>query len=53
VLESLHGHDAAFGALAQNAKFATAFNFGPSDEDVWPVERIATKLVQRWGGGAS
>jgi CDP-glucose 4,6-dehydratase len=43
----------AQGLLAQNAKFATAFNFGPSDEDIWPVERIATKLVQMWGDGAS
>jgi CDP-glucose 4,6-dehydratase len=49
-------HDAGSGTLAQNAqfaKFATAFNFGPSDEDIWPVERIATKLVQMWGDGAS
>jgi hypothetical protein len=45
-------HDAGSGTLAQNAKFATAFNFGPSDEDIWPVERMATKLVQMWGDGA-
>jgi CDP-glucose 4,6-dehydratase len=54
VLESLHGYMMlAQGLLAQNGKFATAFNFGPSDEDIWPVERIATKLVQMWGDGAS
>ena len=54
VLEFLHGYMMlAQGLLAQNAKFATAFNFGPSDEDIWPVERIATKLVQMWGDGAS
>ncbi len=39
--------------LAQRAKFAAAYNFGPGDEDIWPVERIATKLVQMWGNGAS
>jgi len=39
--------------LAQPARFASAYNFGPSDEDVWPVERIATKLVRMWGDGAS
>jgi CDP-glucose 4,6-dehydratase len=39
--------------LAQDAKFASAYNFGPSDEDIWPVERIATKLVDMWGNGAS
>ena len=39
--------------LAQPARFASAYNFGPSDEDIWPVERIANKLVQMWGNGAS
>ena len=28
--------------VAQHAKFTSSYNFGPSDEDVWPVERIAT-----------
>lgn len=54
VLESLHGYlMLAEKLLAQNAKFASSYNFGPSDEDTWPVERIATKLVQSWGKGAS
>jgi len=54
VLESLHGYMMlAQELLAQEAEFATAFNFGPSDEDIWPVERIANKLVQMWGAGAS
>ena len=39
--------------LAQRGRFATAYNFGPSDEDIWPVDRIATKLAQMWGQGAS
>jgi CDP-glucose 4,6-dehydratase len=39
--------------LAQPARFASAYNFGPSDEEVWPVERIANKFVGIWGKGAS
>lgn len=54
VLEPLHGYIIlAEQLLAQPAKFATAFNFGPGDDDIWPVGRIATKLAQIWGGGAS
>ncbi len=54
VLESLHGYlMLAEALLAQHAKFASSYNFGPSDEDIWPVERIATKLVQMWGNGGS
>jgi CDP-glucose 4,6-dehydratase len=54
VLEPLHGYiTLAEQLLAQPAKFATAFNFGPGDDDIWPVGRIATKLVQIWGDGAS
>jgi CDP-glucose 4,6-dehydratase len=53
VLESLHGYlMLAQALLAQPARFASAYNFGPSDEDVWPVERIADKLVGIWGNGA-
>jgi CDP-glucose 4,6-dehydratase len=39
--------------LANPKEFASAFNFGPSDEDAWPVERIATKLASMWGEGAA
>jgi CDP-glucose 4,6-dehydratase len=54
VLEPLYGYlMLAQQLLAQNAQFATAYNFGPGDEDIWPVQRIATKLVQMWGNGAS
>jgi CDP-glucose 4,6-dehydratase len=54
VLDPLHGYMMlAQALLAQHARFASAYNFGPSDEVVWPVERIATKLVQSWGNGAS
>jgi CDP-glucose 4,6-dehydratase len=33
--------------------FADAWNFGPLDEDAWPVERVATAMARRWGGGAT
>lgn len=35
-----------------NAACATAWNFGPADDDAWPVGRIAEKMVQVWGDGA-
>jgi len=54
VLEPLHGYMMLTQKLlAQHGQFACAYNFGPSDDDVWPVERIATKLVAMWGDGAS
>lgn len=54
VLESLHGYLLlAEQLLAGRAQFASAFNFGPGDEDAWAVQRIATKLAGMWGDGAS
>lgn len=54
VLEPLHGYIVlAEKLLAQDGQFASAFNFGPGDDDAWPVERIATKLADMWGDGAS
>ncbi|HXC44006.1 MAG TPA: CDP-glucose 4,6-dehydratase [Candidatus Dormibacteraeota bacterium] len=54
VLESLNGYMIlAQELLTQPARFASAYNFGPSDEDVWPVERIANRLVDIWGNGGS
>ena len=54
VLDPLHGYILlAEALLEQHAQFASAFNFGPSLEDAWPVERIATKLAEMWGEGAS
>ncbi len=38
--------------LAGEAEFADAWNFGPYDEDAWPVEKIANAMAQRWGSGA-
>jgi len=54
VLEPLRGYlMLAERLLAPDKRFASAFNFGPGDDDTWPVERIANKLVQLWGGGAA
>jgi CDP-glucose 4,6-dehydratase len=39
--------------LAGEARFADAWNFGPWDDDAWPVERIATTMARRWGGRAT
>lgn len=36
------GHDVAQG-----------WNFGPLDEDAWPVDRILEQMVSTWGAGAS
>jgi len=54
VLEPLHGYLILAERLhGQPAGCASAYNFGPSDEDSWPVERIATNLVKMWGNNAS
>ena len=53
VLEPLHGYiTLAEHLLAGRENAASAFNFGPSEDDAWPVERIANKLVDLWGSGA-
>jgi CDP-glucose 4,6-dehydratase len=39
--------------LAGEESFADAWNFGPWDDDAWPVERIATTMARRWGGRAT
>jgi CDP-glucose 4,6-dehydratase len=50
VLEPLHGYILLAEQLLQGVPgFASAFNFGPSDEDAWTVERIATKMASVWG----
>jgi CDP-glucose 4,6-dehydratase len=53
VLEPLHGYLLlAEHLLAGDAPAASAFNFGPRDEDAWTVEQIATFLRREWGVGA-
>jgi CDP-glucose 4,6-dehydratase len=54
VLEPLNGYIMlAEQLLAGRAEAASSFNFGPRDEDAWPVERIATEVADMWGEGAS
>ena len=54
VLEPLHGYLLlAEQLLAGEAQFASAFNFGPGDQDAWTVEQIATKMTSLWGNGAA
>lgn len=54
VLEPLQGYiTLAEHLLAGHAEAASAFNFGPNEDDAWSVERIANALVELWGTGAS
>ena len=54
VLEPLHGYiTLAERLLLGEGRFHSTYNFGPSDEVAWAVERIATKLVEMWGDGAA
>jgi CDP-glucose 4,6-dehydratase len=58
VLEPLHGYIRLAEQLLapqreQARPFATAYNFGPADDDARPVAWIAEKMTQFWGGNAS
>ncbi len=53
VLEPLHGYIVlAEKLLSGDARFASAFNFGPGDEGAWSVEQIADRMAGLWGEGA-
>jgi CDP-glucose 4,6-dehydratase len=53
VLEPLHGYMMlAERLLAQQEQFASAFNFGPGDDEVWTVEKIADRMAVLWGNEA-
>ena len=53
VLEPLGGYLCLAEQLhAQGQAFAEAWNFGPLDGDVQPVQWIVEHLAQTWGGGA-
>jgi CDP-glucose 4,6-dehydratase len=53
VLEPLRGYlTLAEHLLGYGASFAEAFNFGPREEDVRPVEWIVNQLGSLWGGPA-
>lgn len=50
VLEALVGYvEIAERLLAGEAKVADAWNFGPADEDAWPVAWIANRMAESWG----
>ena len=54
VMEPLHGYmRLAEELLTHDPKFATAYNFGPSDEDAKEVGWIVEKMTGFWGDGAS
>jgi CDP-glucose 4,6-dehydratase len=54
VLEPLRGYLMLAERLAEEpGVFASAWNFGPSEEDARPVSWIGDGLARRWGAGAS
>jgi CDP-glucose 4,6-dehydratase len=55
VLEPLGGYIRLAEALAadEGGQFAEGWNFGPSDEDCWPVSSVVDRLAAYWGNGAS
>jgi CDP-glucose 4,6-dehydratase len=54
VLDPLNGYIMLAERLLQaETRFASAFNFGPIYEDAWRVERVADKVAELWGQGAS
>ena len=55
VLEPIHGYMTLAEKLlsADAARYSTAYNFGPADEDAKPVRWIAQRMAQAWGEGAS
>jgi CDP-glucose 4,6-dehydratase len=50
VLNPLSGYLALAEALWDDDSMAEGWNFGPSDDDVWPVERVANYLAAAWPG---
>jgi CDP-glucose 4,6-dehydratase len=55
VLEPLRGYlTLAEKLLGDDAsRYATAYNFGPSEDDARPVEWIADRMAEAWGDGAA
>jgi CDP-glucose 4,6-dehydratase len=55
VLEPLSGYIRLAEALAADdgGDFAEGWNFGPSEEDCWPVSSVVDRLAVHWGNGAS
>jgi CDP-glucose 4,6-dehydratase len=54
VLDPLHGYILlAERLLTHDPRFATAYNFGPAEDDAKPVGWIVDKMTALWGDGAS
>jgi CDP-glucose 4,6-dehydratase len=54
VLEPLHGYiTLAERLLTHDPRYATAYNFGPLEDDARPVHWIAERMAVLWGDGAS
>jgi CDP-glucose 4,6-dehydratase len=54
VLEPLHGYILlAEKLLTADPRYATAYNFGPSDDDTQTVEWIVERMTKCWGDKAS
>lgn len=54
VLEPLQGYiQLAERLLTQEPQYATAFNFGPAEEDAKPVQWIVEHMAAQWGDGAA
>ena len=57
VLEPLHGYltlaEKLFSGGPEAARFATAYNFGPTEDDARPVAWIADRMTRFWGDHAS
>lgn len=54
VLEPIRGYiQLAERLIARDERFASAWNFGPSEEDARPVEWIACELAKQWSPAAS
>jgi len=54
VLEPVYGYLLlAERLLTADPRFATAYNFGPGDDDARPVDWIAEHMSKTWGNGAS
>ncbi len=55
VLEPVYGYLLLAEKLLSNdaARYATAFNFGPLDDDAQPVQWIVERMTQFWGSNAS
>ena len=54
VLEPLDGYIRLAEQLLRDdaSRYATAYNFGPADEDAQTVEWIAERMTKAWGDGA-